>query len=98
MGTKIDPGVFDCYENAEADEPMFILLARDASSPDLVEAWAERREAMIKLGTKPGSDILMVEEARECAKAMREWRKANRGPARRSGEDHDDGGGPDSAS
>lgn len=29
MGTKNNPGAFDCYANAEPDEPMFVLLARD---------------------------------------------------------------------
>lgn len=29
MGTKNNPGEFDCYANAAPDEPMFILLGRD---------------------------------------------------------------------
>ena len=29
MATKNNPGKFDCYTNAEPDEPMFILLGRD---------------------------------------------------------------------
>jgi hypothetical protein len=29
MGTKSNPGPFDCYAKAEPDEPMFVLLARD---------------------------------------------------------------------
>ena len=29
MGTKNNPGKFDCYEHAKPDEPMFVLLGRD---------------------------------------------------------------------
>ena len=28
MGTKNNPGRFDCYGNAEPDEPIFVLLGR----------------------------------------------------------------------
>jgi len=78
MGSKINPGSFDCYANAAPDEPMFILLARDISAPDLVEQWAVERMRAIMLRLKPQSDMPMVDEAEACAKAMREWRKANR--------------------
>lgn len=78
MGTKNNPGKFDCYANAEPDEPMFILLARDQTAPLRVEEWANAREHLIFCGMKPESDRAMVEEARECAEAMRAWRKANR--------------------
>lgn len=43
MGTKNNPGKFDCYEAADPDEPMFVLLARDASAPHLVRLWAAVR-------------------------------------------------------
>ena len=75
MGTKNNPGKFDCYVNAEPDEPMFVLLARDASAPASVEEWAEKRAQAIRDGAKPESDWPMITEARECAQAMREWRK-----------------------
>ncbi|HAW11807.1 MAG TPA: aspartate decarboxylase, partial [Chloroflexi bacterium] len=29
MGTKNNPGKFDCYDDAHPDEPMFVLLGRD---------------------------------------------------------------------
>jgi hypothetical protein len=78
MGTKNKPGDFDCFGNAEPDEPMFILLARDPAAPELVEAWASRRLAMINDGLKPESDKAMITEARQCAEAMRAWRRENR--------------------
>lgn len=83
MGTKDNPAPFDCYANALSDEPMFILLARDASAPDLVDAWAGGRIYDIATGKKPQSDMAMVEEAQDCAKAMRAWRKKNDGAWRR---------------
>lgn len=68
MGTKNSPGDFDCYANADADEPMFILLGRDPMAPYLVEMWAQLREQQ---NEHPGK----VWEARECAGLMREWLK-----------------------
>src|SRR5689334_7475358 len=69
MGTKNNPGRYDCYANAEPDEPMFILLGRDARAPALVEEWAQLAELR-------GDDPEKVAEARQCARAMRDWRTA----------------------
>lgn len=71
MGTKRNPGKFDCIAAAEEDEPMFVLLGRDRQAPQLVEDWAATREIL-------GEDPEKVREARECAKAMRVWRTINR--------------------
>lgn len=73
MGTKSNPGNFDCYASAEPDEPMFILLARDPSAYILVHEWADRREWAIDRGEKPEEDRAMVSEARECAIAMEKF-------------------------
>lgn len=70
MGTKNNPGRFDCYANAEPDEPMFVLLGRDPHGHAAVRKWADDREQMIRAGLKPAEDIHMVFEARECADAM----------------------------
>ena len=70
MGSKLNPGAFDCYMNAELDEPMFVLLARDDRAPALVEAWADASEGR--------SAPEKVAEARTCAATMREWRSRNR--------------------
>jgi hypothetical protein len=43
MGTKNNPGKFDCYANAAPDEPMFILLGRDPAASLLVKLWVEMR-------------------------------------------------------
>lgn len=79
MSTKQEPGDFDCYKRALQDEPMFVLLARDPVAPALVEMWAQQRSRDIDRGTRPGSDGMMVLEAMECARNMREWRVANDG-------------------
>ena len=69
MGTKNNPGEFDCYHEAGDDEPMFVLLARDRQAPALVERWAYIREY---LGTTAPAKIA---EARACAQAMRAYQK-----------------------
>lgn len=65
MGTKNNPGAYDCYENAGPDEPMFILLGRDKFAPTLVELWAHARESDCEAMDK-------VTEARDCVAAMRQ--------------------------
>jgi hypothetical protein len=85
MGTKSNPGAWDCYANAEPDEPMFILLGRDPHAGAAVRKWAADREALIEGGHKPETDRQMVEEARRCADAMddyseRRWRRENHYP------------------
>ena len=79
MGTKANPGDFDCYANAMPDEPMFVLLARDPDFCRLVREWARRRELDIDCGERPESDIVMVEEARQCATDGQKWRRRNFG-------------------
>ena len=68
MGTKNNPGAFDCYANAESDEPMFVLLGRDKHAPTLVWLWATLREL-------DGEDPAKVAEARDCVAAMLNWAK-----------------------
>ena len=79
MGSKNNPGSFDCYDNALPDEPMFVLLARDPLAPVIVEQWAIRLTNFIAAGQKPESDRAKVEEALCCADAMRAWRAVNNG-------------------
>ena len=66
MATKNNPGAFDCYANAEPDEPMFVLLGRDKHAPTLVWLWATLREL-------DREDPAKVKEARECCAKMMEW-------------------------
>lgn len=79
MGTKNNPGKFDCYNNALPDEPMFILLARDPNFYKHVLKWSNDREIAIRCGDRPNTDFDMVVEARQCAFAGIDWRKNNNG-------------------
>ena len=67
MGTKNNPGEYDCYANADPDEPMFVLLGRDRHAAGLVRLWAILR-------AKDGEEEAKVAEALECAAAMDKWR------------------------
>jgi hypothetical protein len=67
MGTKNNPGKYDCYVKAGPDEPIFVLRAKDALADELVDKWAD--EAALFLG----DDHPKVKEARACAQAMRDY-------------------------
>ncbi len=91
MGTKNNPGAYDCYANAEPDEPMFILLARDLTAEFLVAAWTAIRAGDLVRAVKIMVDaheawqssckpLLPMTapksvEAQQCSKAMRCWRE-----------------------
>jgi hypothetical protein len=70
MGTKNNPGAFDCHAAAADDEPLFTLLGRDKHAPMLLELWAAMRELELN-----GEISFKVAEARECAEDMRAWRQ-----------------------
>jgi len=72
MGTKCRPGAYDCYDRLAPDEPYFTLMARDRYAPMLIALWAALRVM------EPGADMLQIEEAKECADAMKLWRMVNR--------------------
>jgi hypothetical protein len=74
MGTKENPGEFDCYDKAQPDEPMFVLLARDPAAPSLIRRWASIRQDDIINGLRPDSDRGLVYEALVVARAMEVWR------------------------
>lgn len=78
MGTKNNPGQYDCYAKAEPDEPMFVLLARDKLAPALVLAWAMEQKRLIDEGRRPAEEIDKVGEAMACAHNMIAWQRRNR--------------------
>lgn len=63
MGTKNNPGDFECHSKADPDEPFFTLLGRDRHAGFLVSLWALLRQ-------KDGEDEAVVNEAMRVAKAM----------------------------
>lgn len=80
MGTKNNPGRFDCYTKADPDEPMFVLLARDPIAPILVRLWiaiSKQPELMDKFQVDknyPPTDEKSL-EAWNCADAMELWHR-----------------------
>ena len=79
MGTKNNPGEFDCYENAEPDEPMFVLLARDPLAPYLTRQWASMRwmETLRQEDADLERERRKVLEAMNCADVMESWQMEN---------------------
>lgn len=78
MGTKNNPGEFDCYANAEDDEPMFVLLARDPNAPWLVREWAAQLMDGHRSLYESERDRTKIREANDCDNAMEAWREKNR--------------------
>lgn len=86
MFSKNNPSSYDCYKNAEPDEPMFVLLARDEKAPGVVVEWVLRRAFSAVPGVVPADAKKALEnagkldakasEALDCAAAMEAW-KAN---------------------
>lgn len=68
MGTKKEPGKFDCYTKALPDEPIFVLLGRDPHAGFLIDLWATRSETL-------GGNPEKIAEARRCAEVMRTYCK-----------------------
>lgn len=91
MGTKNNPGKFNCHAAAKPDEPLFTLLARDPLAPFLVSIWSKMRmgdsEAAIAVFTKmlnttharyiANPDVDKASEAMDCAVAMFEYQAKN---------------------
>jgi hypothetical protein len=73
MATKNAPSKYDCYHNAEPDEPMFILLARDISAPCLTDLWAILREIAGDGSTKNYERAFSI--LREAIAVMRQSKK-----------------------
>lgn len=69
MGTKNQPGKYDCYDKAEDDEPIFTLLARDPLAPSLVRLWAGFRR--LTATWTPHEE--KADEADALADAMESW-------------------------
>lgn len=88
MGTKNNPGRFDCYANAKPDEPMFVLLGRDRLAAHLVSIWSKVRygdpvaaravfDDMLDKHTAhyfSAPDVPKAQEAMDCSLAMFDWR------------------------
>ena len=80
MGTKDQPGKFDCYAAAADDEPLFVLKSTDISAPFVVRVWAETyRERKMRAGAWNQHAIHRYCEAMEVANEMASWHHKNLG-------------------
>jgi hypothetical protein len=68
MGTKNNPGRYDCFSSAAPDEPMFVLLGRDPMAAVLVRLWAMLRCIQ-------GEETAKINEAMACALALENYAK-----------------------
>ena len=66
MGTKNDPGKFDCYAKLAPNEPYFVLRAQDRTASYVVEAW-------VKAAAANGCPPAKLDSARRVATAMRKY-------------------------
>lgn len=84
MGTKNNPGAYDCYKYAYPDEPMFILLARDFTAPAVIKYWCEVRLKRLKLiqhaltPEQIEEEENKIEDAVACIGSMNAWFGRNR--------------------
>lgn len=76
MGTKTNPGRYDCYAALQPDEPHFVLMARDKHFARVVGFWALLRMQEIAEGRDPMAEVDKVHEALEVAREGADWRTA----------------------
>ena len=75
MGTRANPGTFDCYAAAADDEPIFTLRANDPLAANMVRIWADEYLALKSLsGGLDEKAVRKLRDARICADAMDAWR------------------------
>ena len=87
MGTKNNPGKYDCYARAHPDEPIFTLRGKDVSAPYFVRMWAAVRQGdfngAVRIVHQMSADPRLCalvgqcekfDECDEVAAAMQEWR------------------------
>lgn len=77
-----------CLNRSQADEPIFVLCARDAVAAHVVEYWASayilHKQDHATDGQLTAKQHAKVEEARQLAKEMREWKRAHSMQQRRT--------------
>lgn len=69
---ELAPGAQGCLARADDNEMVFVLLARDATAPMVIDIWCDAR---IACGKNEPTDHQII-EARKCAEVMREQYKS----------------------
>lgn len=77
MRAKDEVAGLGCLGKAEPDEPVFVLLARDAFAPKLVEAWCELVLDAYDGAPPTTHTQVKIQEARELAEQMLAWQTAH---------------------
>ena len=72
MATKNNPGEFDCHAEADIDEPIFTLRAKDPLSSAVVRVWCVMRRMTRRPWTE--REARKLAEADRVARAMENWR------------------------
>jgi hypothetical protein len=67
MGTKKNPGAFDCYAKAEPDEPTFTLLGRDPAAALTIRYWVSLRRFL------SDPDPEQLAEAEALCQKLEDW-------------------------
>ncbi len=90
MGTKEDPGKYDCYAKLEPGEPYFTLRGKDPIAPYLVRIWSLTRNGRYSdairtlLDAMDDAEVLSrvshhqhekLKEAMRLAEEMEKWPK-----------------------
>ena len=72
MGQRLADGTWKeaCLDKVKPGEPIFVLRAQDKLAPSIVEEWAHQAETR-------GAPVDKVNEAYDCARAMRDWARSN---------------------
>lgn len=69
-----------CLGKAAADEPVFVLRAKDIFAADLIREWADHVERVAALkGELTGARKAKIAEARKLAIEMETWRHSHDG-------------------
>lgn len=58
MGSKNNPGKFDCYAKAEPDEPLFVLMGRDPMGGHLASIWSKLRQGDAEAAQRVFNDLV----------------------------------------
>ena len=77
MGTKNNPGEYDCYAKLADDEPYFLLRAKDIAAHETVRKWVEMRRQFrmfqSPFGVPTPKQEAKLQEAMKVAEAMNQW-------------------------
>lgn len=85
--TEFDKANNTRIQEADDDEPLFVIQARDIGAPYILQQWADMVVGM-------GGAEARAMEAIECAHKMIEWRNSHPDREEVPGRTRGDGGGP----